>query len=371
MALIDPHIWKISGAKLAQDIPITAPDPGWHIVGVGDFTGDRKCDILWRRTNDTLEPRVWSLDDGGKKQLDVGLPFPDPGWRIVAVGDFNGDGVADVLWRRIDDTGKLRLWLLNKKQEIDRVVDLKAVTKEWRVAGVGNFTQIGRAGILWQRTDNTGEPRIWLLNDQFGVEEIGLKSANVGWKIVGVGNFDDEGFDDILWRDSNGTGTPHIWLLDSDLKVKKEVTLKAPDLGWKVIGVGKFNTEIDGDNKAGILWRRSNGTGEVRIWVLGADLSVKEDLALGVPPSGLNVVAVGDFFRGGNDEILLGLSESCADLSKTVDGLLTEIEDLETRADQTDNPKVEAQLRKRIAEAKEALALAEEKGRVLGCSFPA
>lgn len=373
MALDEPRIWKLNGAQLAQEIGVTVPDPGWHVVGVGDFTGDRQCDILWRRADDTLEPRIWGLDATGRAVLDVALANPEPGWRIIAVGDFDGDGVADILWRRADGTGELRVWLLDKLQGIKQDLMLNAPAPDWHVVGVGDFTDVGKAGILWRRTDNTGEPRIWLLDDRFVVQDIGLKMPDAGWEIVGIGDFYGGGIAGILWRRIDGTGEPRIWLLDREQTVAQDIPLKMPDPGWKVIGVGKFNKDAN-NNQASILWRRSNGTGEVRIWVLektAADsLVVKDDLALGTPPRGLNVVGIGNFIRGSNDQILFGLSESCMDLSRTIAGLGTLIQDLKDRADQANNPQIEAQLRRRIRVAEEELAMAKEKSEALGCNIP-
>ena len=358
-----------------QEIGVTAPDPGWHVVGVGDINGDRRSDILWRRTDDTLEPRMWGLDANGKAVLDIALANPAPGWRIAAVGDFDGDGVADILWRRIDGTGELRVWLIDRLQGIKRDVLVKVPDPGWHIVGVGDFTGIGKEGILWRRVDNTGEPRIWLLDDRLAVQDIGLRVPDLGWEIVGVGDFNGDGIDDILWRRIDGSGEPRIWLLDDQQRVTVDMPLKVPEAGWKVMGVGRFHTDLQNDRKASILWRRSNGTGEVRIWsfaeAAAGNLVVQDDRALGTPPPGLNVIGIGNFTDVGNDQVLFGLSESCADLSRTVDGLVTLIEELETRAAQTNDPQVEAQLQRKIAAARVELETANEKSAALGCSVPA
>ena len=40
---------------------------------------------------------------------------PDASWSVAQVGDFNGDGKSDLLWRQ-DTTGALAEWLMDGPQ---------------------------------------------------------------------------------------------------------------------------------------------------------------------------------------------------------------------------------------------------------------
>ena len=76
-----------------RGIPGRAPTD-WTVVGVGDFNGDGKADILWRHTSGTLYQ--WQMN--GTSVIGAGSPGGAPtDWTVVGVGDFNGDGKADVL----------------------------------------------------------------------------------------------------------------------------------------------------------------------------------------------------------------------------------------------------------------------------------
>jgi FG-GAP-like repeat len=82
--------------------------PTMAIAGVGDFDGDGRADILWR--DDTGNVFMWLMSGNviAKSYLTANIWT---GWSIVGTGDFNGDGKADILWR--DTSGNVAGWLMS------------------------------------------------------------------------------------------------------------------------------------------------------------------------------------------------------------------------------------------------------------------
>jgi hypothetical protein len=77
---------------------------GWSIVGVGDFNGDGKADILWRDIEGNTA--IWLMNGGAVLSFATAGTRP-PDVSVAGVGDFNGDGKADILWR--DSTGNVSM----------------------------------------------------------------------------------------------------------------------------------------------------------------------------------------------------------------------------------------------------------------------
>ena len=83
----------------------TVPDTTWQIKGVGDFDGDGKADIVWRNST-SGQNYLYPMDRTTIKATEGYLrTVADTAWQIVAVGDYDGDGKADILWRN-NSTGQ-------------------------------------------------------------------------------------------------------------------------------------------------------------------------------------------------------------------------------------------------------------------------
>jgi len=231
-----------------------------NVAGVGDFNGDGKADILWRNTS-TGMVTMWLMNGTSKISEATVLSAGNTAWTVAGVGDFNGDGKADILWRNTS-TGMVTMWLMNGTSMSSWATILGPGSTDWTVAGVGDFNGDGKADILW-RNISTGTVTMWPMNGTSKISEATILNAgNTDWTVAGVGDFNGNGKADILWRNSS-TGMVTMWLMDGTSMTNWAVLVGYGNQDWNIPGTGKF----DGDSNFDILWR-SNSTGMVTMWFM-------------------------------------------------------------------------------------------------------
>ena len=253
------YTWLMDGIAIASQGGSGEPSSAWVIQGVADFNGDGKADILWQNST-TGEVYVWLMNGTSiASQGTPGTVSPSSGWVIAGVGDFNGNGTSDILWRNTT-SGEVYLWLMNGTTIASQgEVGAVSPSSGWNIVGVGDFNGDGKADILWQNS-TSGEVYIWLMSGTTIASQgtPATVSPSSGWSIAGAGDFDGNGTSDILWRNTT-SGEVYIWLMNGTT-ITSRGSPGTVSSAWSIQGVGDYN----GDGKADVLWR--NTSGEVYVW---------------------------------------------------------------------------------------------------------
>ena len=227
-----------------------------------DFNGDGRSDILWRADSGDIVNWVGQVNGGFVANSANSATFVPVSWQVVGTGDFNGDGRSDILWRNTD--GSMTNWLgtVSGGYSDNGANGYVVVGTSWNVAGVGDFNGDGRDDILWRNTDGTMTN--WLGTVGGGYSDNGTNASTsvaTSWHIAGVGDFNGDGRDDILWRNDDGAMTNWLGQANGGFANNPNASTSV-STSWSIAGTGDFN----GDGRDDILWRNDT-TGDMTNWL--------------------------------------------------------------------------------------------------------
>ena len=201
-----------TGSNNPGGAPVMALSGAGAVVAAvrGDFDGNGMADILWRNQANG-QNAIWFIN-GIVLTSAAYAPTVAVDWTAVGVADFNGDRKADILWSNLT-TGQNAIWTMNAQNILTGTL-LNSVATGWAVAGTGDFDGDGRSGdILWMNAQ-TRQIAVWLTNASGQITSAALLGTIAqGWTIAGLGDFNGDGKRDILWRNST-TGTNAMWFLN-------------------------------------------------------------------------------------------------------------------------------------------------------------
>jgi hypothetical protein len=167
--------------------PMDAPD-GWSWTNlVGDFNGDGRDDILWYGVGDVGNWSVgnWLATNDGQFVLNNQQnPVGAGNWHILGVGDFNGDGRDDLLWR--SDSGGVSNWLATAQGgfTVNDSNAFRQVPTDWHVVGIGDYNGDGRDDILWRNSNGTLSNWLGTASGGFTINDANaLTSVPIAWEV--------------------------------------------------------------------------------------------------------------------------------------------------------------------------------------------
>jgi hypothetical protein len=209
----------------------------WRIVGVGDFDRDGHPDVVWQDPVSGAA-QIWYLGGpGGNLVTNAVTVSSGNTWRIMSVADFNRDGIPDMIWQD-QVSGWAQIWFMGGPQgtTITGAVNLTA-RNTWRIAGTGDFNGDGVPDVVWQ-DPVSGAVQIWYLGGPQGntvQNAVNLVASNA-WKIAAIADFNGDGHPDVVWEDPV-SGAAAVWFLTGSqgITISGSATVSNGN-AWRIMG---------------------------------------------------------------------------------------------------------------------------------------
>lgn len=279
------------------------PDRNWWPRLLGDFDGDGSADVLWEnRVSGAVVLHV--LRGASLAQLCM-LPHLGPDWRLAGVGEFNGDGRSDLLWQNTR-SGESRANLMNGGTIISSTKYTAESLLDFELVDLADIDGDGIDDALWQ--DRSRGDAVADLTDLSelggGTRRVRLnRNEDPDWQARALGDFDLDGRADALWRHVS-SGFAFVQFFDSagQTHESRDILVREVDRRLRFNGLGDFN----GDGVPDILWRDETTGGLVTHLMSRASRTLGAPLIIGIPPSGgWQVVMLDDYNGDGRTDLLM------------------------------------------------------------------
>jgi hypothetical protein len=255
--------WLVDGFDLKNFALLDGEGPtGASIQGLGDTDGDGKADVLWRGTDGRFA--ISQLDGLSVISTDGFAYNPGWAWRSIAFGDVNGDRKADIVFHNAS-TGQVAVWLLDGATVTGGAI-IGSLSDAAPLA-VGDINGDGNRDIVWRRS--SGQIWGWLLNGTSAPISARIGTTVVGsdWQVPVIADFDGDCMDDLIWR-SRSNGMVISWKMHGLAMDAFAILHAGIPTDWTI----ESSPDIDGDGRREVLWR-NRSTSQTAIWTMNSHAS--------------------------------------------------------------------------------------------------
>jgi FG-GAP-like repeat len=264
-------VWLLRGTDLLEQGP-KIPGPsgsGWATISTGDFDLDGMADVPWYQATSNRFA-IWLMRGTCLSLAGPEISGPSGGgWAAVTEGDFDGDGMADILWYNAA-SHRMSVELMRGTCPSRMGPELPSPAGEdWTAVTTADFNLDGMTDILWYN-GTTQRIAVWLMRGTEILEpgpEI-PSPPGAGWAAITAADFNLDGFADVLWNDT-ATNRFSVWLMRGTCLLEPGPILPGPrGDGWVAASAG----DTSGDGMADVVWQNTT-THRMAIWTMrGTDI---------------------------------------------------------------------------------------------------
>lgn len=275
-------------------------DPGsdFRLLGALDFAGTGRSDLaMFRDAAATLNAngqgttQFWS---GFNSATTSALNNVRPAWDVQAIGDLDGDGFGDLVWRfrgmspNVDDQGVSFIWFTNGTN-VTQVRKRGGAPLTWTLLGAADLNYDNAADMIYISPANA--MRALMATPLRTCANFVGGNIPTGFTALRLADYAGNGPAGVLIRNASSgevriialdatglalppfTGDPDNLLASctsSTLSLGQSISLVGTtDPAWTYLGSGDFN----GDGRVDVAWRRPDGT--ITVWLMAANGTIQ------------------------------------------------------------------------------------------------